>query len=906
MAPLSNLAIAETHISSLRHIVSNVPLLQLFLSKHGSIKALQKALTKLHGKGDHVRFVALEALRTALRAIYTSFPFELNKRIDSFLIIKMVDIIMHLGLSEQFIHPKMEICLLHAVFHAALGLLPFHDRSKRLRAFDQLQDLLKSPNWSEAVDAERDQISQHIEEEYSAILNYTVAELENLQADPGILTQSFPNLMTVRSVRVHIHHYRADISECLPPLNEPSVHIHLEESDEDDDQNINGLSNDRRGEIDETDTPRRRNQRRKKYAVQDPVHDDEHEETRGRHQTRSRGKTGKKRGNTSRRYTQREPQYEGIEARHGDSFQEDSEDEDDAPPPTNQRLISEIRQSPNSRNSRVAKRKQREHNQDDAIRNVDAHAEGLSSSEDSESEARRSPEGRKRGREDEHYMSPQSDASADENGDGVRAVMKCARADRNSRKRPRTQLMQRDLDEMNILSSEDFYADSPGSSNTDRYGPARGGNQETIDSGTRYKRAKRLSHVTPDTAGRKKNSRSRDAHEASPRDDEPNLDMIDGDEGAAFRELQTKAHHLAYGSGGSDVLDESLTQARKAKKGTQSRRPRYSGRVSGGRPASPIPDSEPRSQPKRRRRKRVVLEGGSGDRQTRRHESSRPESSTQPARLKKYKRFQPFEDEIIKNGLKTHGWGTWTQISEDFEEKGFYRSALSLKDRARTLRLDPRDFPTSYTRRGKPNRVLEDKLHDDEMDEDIDEDIDEDDNHSAYTGRNPNNDPGSRVQEIPNDTTGTTTGANELPSDHEANGDENENTEPPENGAVLPNGGENNQINGDPSNVTPLEKGVGRNMRNTGDISEPLAQGGGGGAGAASASREEDENVENSTADRGADVEDAGNGDENGVENMDQNAESVEGREENTNGTEKGNENRENIALRADGSVVDA
>ena len=66
-------------------------------------------------------------------------------------------------------------------------------------------------------------------------------------------------------------------------------------------------------------------------------------------------------------------------------------------------------------------------------------------------------------------------------------------------------------------------------------------------------------------------------------------------------------------------------------------------------------------------------------------------------------RFEPYEDELLIAGLEQHGFGAWKDISDDFGDDEYARAPESLKDRARTLELGPKDFPIKPARgRGRP------------------------------------------------------------------------------------------------------------------------------------------------------------------------------------------------------------
>lgn len=62
--------------------------------------------------------------------------------------------------------------------------------------------------------------------------------------------------------------------------------------------------------------------------------------------------------------------------------------------------------------------------------------------------------------------------------------------------------------------------------------------------------------------------------------------------------------------------------------------------------------------------------------------------------------FSPGEDNAIREGLKTHGWGAWSVI---VESGNILRTNVQVKDRARTMGLGPEKFPERKgTHSGRP------------------------------------------------------------------------------------------------------------------------------------------------------------------------------------------------------------
>lgn len=71
--------------------------------------------------------------------------------------------------------------------------------------------------------------------------------------------------------------------------------------------------------------------------------------------------------------------------------------------------------------------------------------------------------------------------------------------------------------------------------------------------------------------------------------------------------------------------------------------------------------------------------------------------------------FSKQEDELLLAGLKEYGWGEWQRIADNYwKDLPAKRSSCSLKDRARTMRINPNDYPPvfAYKRPGRPPVVL--------------------------------------------------------------------------------------------------------------------------------------------------------------------------------------------------------
>lgn len=155
-------------------------------------------------------------------------------------------------------------------------------------------------------------------------------------------------------------------------------------------------------------------------------------------------------------------------------------------------------------------------------------------------------------------------------------------------------------------------------------------------------------------------------------------------------------------TGPADPLQSSLKDAKKAKR---RRSAPTRGPAPPPREASPIPESDgtqmkyktPHSKslnttPTKRRREEVKNEFG---------------------QVIKRGRFQQHEDQWLVEGIKKYGWGAWTNIvNEYYAECDYTRMPMSLKDRARTLNLDPEKYPMKRGGSGRRRAIREDKDND--------------------------------------------------------------------------------------------------------------------------------------------------------------------------------------------------
>lgn len=190
-----------------------------------------------------------------------------------------------------------------------------------------------------------------------------------------------------------------------------------------------------------------------------------------------------------------------------------------------------------------------------------------------------------------------------------------------------------------------------------------------------------------------------------------------------LKDLQKATSRLEK-NGIPDPLDEALAAARS---GGVRRRRGLAALGEGGRDVSPIPDTEDKDFMPFKKRSSLMLD-----------KSPATANGVQHAvdywygkEIRKG-RFLRSEDQWLLDGLERFGWGAWIDISQYFWKGTFTRTAGSLKDRARTMKLSEKDFPVqkSRGRRGRRPGARRRKTGEDSQDEiesDSDENYDDED-----------------------------------------------------------------------------------------------------------------------------------------------------------------------------------
>lgn len=190
-----------------------------------------------------------------------------------------------------------------------------------------------------------------------------------------------------------------------------------------------------------------------------------------------------------------------------------------------------------------------------------------------------------------------------------------------------------------------------------------------------------------------------DPEETNSDKDEIERSNVTGHAGEVFRDLHKAGARLKE-SGMPDPLQASVRDAQRAKhRVRRSLAMRYSPDAN-ARAASPIPGSETPIQ--RKRRTRVELEGAESSGEERRVSRE----ALFHGRILRTGRFQIYEDDLLVEGLARYGWGMWTQVAKNFGTGRYTRAPMSLKDRARTMGLDPLKYPIpkgSGVKKGRPS-----------------------------------------------------------------------------------------------------------------------------------------------------------------------------------------------------------
>lgn len=144
-------------------------------------------------------------------------------------------------------------------------------------------------------------------------------------------------------------------------------------------------------------------------------------------------------------------------------------------------------------------------------------------------------------------------------------------------------------------------------------------------------------------------------------------------------------------TGPADPLQVSLKDAKTAKRRRSTPK---SGPALPPREATPIPESDEIEMKYKAHHKRPL--------NTTPIKRRREDIKNEFGQVIKRGRFQRHEDQWLVEGIKKYGWGAWTNIvSEYYAECEYTRMPMSLKDRARTLNLDPEMYPMKTSGSGR-------------------------------------------------------------------------------------------------------------------------------------------------------------------------------------------------------------
>lgn len=146
------------------------------------------------------------------------------------------------------------------------------------------------------------------------------------------------------------------------------------------------------------------------------------------------------------------------------------------------------------------------------------------------------------------------------------------------------------------------------------------------------------------------------------------------------------------------VRDANTAKCQKRKQGTGMYSPNGDDRE-----VSPIPESD-NSVLRHKKRSRATLDISPPSK----HVGSRKNTKRINGKYVKSGRFEEYEDELLVEGLRKYGYGAWVYISRDFGDCGYTRAPGSLKDRARTMMIDPEAYPVQATHGpGRPRGVTQ-------------------------------------------------------------------------------------------------------------------------------------------------------------------------------------------------------
>lgn len=649
--PSNSLSPLQLDIACIRHLVSRHHLAQVIFPSNDTLGRLQRALRLLHGSGHHTHFIALQVLHTTLSTISDSLQsFHSANKLDARTILEMVDLTLGLDLETEIFTIQLQETLLTICIHAALGWLPHIPKGDWQSTYRYLLKLLRNKTWASEMNDLRADGVKRVKAILISMHRLADNEPETMRDRLCEIVTQFNEDHPLKRLHSMLLSHVKQIAEMLPHLSfreHEKTRVQQHVRDEVAESDLPEFFSDAEGEV---ETEGRRIKAEREDARFSPVgSDSEHE---GQNQSANDGEMEEERNKRRSRRRRSRRSLRGSAAKDAQR---------------------------NDRKRAVLRKREP----------INYHEMSESDDGDDKSNAlNREPNenGEVKGRE-LRPRKPQRNQYQEESDDTF--------SDQASQ-----EIDEDCMRELDNVGSDAFSSDTPSEDDV-----ARNSNSRALE-------RKKRRVANPKTVSSRKEILEPNGDELEVESENEKIDSdregeelgeVDGPDGETLRDLKKAALNLNKSARLSDPLPKAIADARHAQSCKRKPHVDMFAVCENARAVSPIPESE--TPLRRKKRSRATLSSGS--------DSEFPEKRFREkeqryfGKILRSGRFRMFEDELLIEGLEKYGWGAWTDIARDFGKSQYTRGPMSLKDRARTLVLDPAEYPPPRMKRGRPNqRVL--------------------------------------------------------------------------------------------------------------------------------------------------------------------------------------------------------
>lgn len=643
----------QLDITCLRHLVSRHHLAQVLFPSNDTLGRLQRALRLLHGSGHHTRFIALQVLHTALSTISDCFQsLRSANKLDARTVLEMVDLALGLGFETEILTIQLQETLLTICIHAALGWLPHIPKGDWQSTYRYLLKLLRNKTWAPEMDDLRVDGVKRVKAILICMHRLSDNEPEKMRDRLRHIVMQFNERHPLKRLHSMLLSHVAQVAEMLP-------HLSFQEQAE------TGVQQQVGDQVAESGLP------------------DFFSDVEGGVETEGR----------IVKVEREDARFSPVGSDSDRDLDDLSLDESEGEGERNQRR-SRIRQLRRSMRVNAAKDARRKNGKRSVLRKT----EPVNYREDSDIN-------------DEDNGSNALDPIPEENVEIKGKELRPRKAQQNRYREEygetfsdqnSQEIDEEYMKEMDCMDSDVFFSDTPLEDDV-----ARNSNSNSKAPERRKRR-----RANPKAASSEKKTlepnggvpeAETETEEVDSDRDEKELREFEGPHGDTLRDLNDAASNLNKSARLSDPLPKAIADARHAQRCKRRSHLDVFAICENARAASPIPESE--TPLRRKKRSRATLSSGSdSDLQ-----EKRPRGKVQKyfGKILRSGRFRIFEDELLKEGLEKYGWGAWSEIARNFGKSQYTRAPMSLKDRARTLELDPAEYPPPRMRRGRPNHRMQ-------------------------------------------------------------------------------------------------------------------------------------------------------------------------------------------------------